>query len=284
MIKEVLGEFWSFLKKPNDIRDERIFLDRIKIIFIFLGLEILFLGLVLTPIDYIVSEFVHQREKFDYKYDEFWMSLFGAILLAPIFEELFYRFILRRQGLIEAIFSQKNWDKMFPYLVYISAILFGFIHLGNYTNDSVLFYVFSPIIIGSQLVGGFVITFIRVRFHILWAIFYHALWNTFVTLVMIVTQNVYPPYEAEAENYTLKISEKYFYDKDKGKDIKIDSSNGKIYKMQVEQYSFQHLLDTLYQKDRYHIDDIFIQLKLESKKGVTKTEFLDILREEYYIE
>ena len=66
--------------------------------------------------------------------------------------------------------------------------------------------------------------------------------------------------------------------------FKIDSLQGKIYKIEVEQYSFQHFLDSLYQGNKYQINDVFIKMKFNSQKGVTKEEFIEILKKEYDID
>ena len=52
----------------------------------------------------------------------------------------------------------------------------------------------------------------------------------------------------------------------------------------MEQYSFQHFLDSLYQGNKYQINDTFIKMKFDSRKGVTKEEFIEILKKEYDIE
>jgi hypothetical protein len=52
----------------------------------------------------------------------------------------------------------------------------------------------------------------------------------------------------------------------------------------VGQYSFQHFLDSLYQGNKYQINDAFIKMKFNSQKGVTKEEFVKILKKEYDIE
>ena len=103
------------------------------------------------------------------------LLFFFAVVLAPVFEEIGFRLILRRNFPIKYIFSQKLWDKIFPFLVYASSVIFGFVHLTNYTNDGFWFYVFSPIIISYQLIGGLVTAFIRVKYNFFYGILYHSL-------------------------------------------------------------------------------------------------------------
>ena len=284
MIKRVLWDFVSFLKHPKDVQTKESFKRKLQTIFILLGFEMCVFYFVLIPLDYLIEHFVSTKSKLDYKHDTLLISIISSIILAPVLEEIGFRLILRRIFPIKYIFSQKLWDRIFPFLVYASSVIFGFVHLTNYTNDGFWFYVFSPIIITSQLIGGFVIVFIRVRYNLFYGTLYHALWNMLMTFIMLFTENFSSPYQEKTEKYSIEISEKYFFDEDEKQVFKIDSLQGKIHKIEVEQYSFQHFLDSLYQGNKYQINDAFIKMKFDSQKGVTKEEFIEILKKEYDIE
>ena len=279
-----MWDFVSFLKHPKDVQTKESFKRKLQTIFILLGFEMCLLYFVLVPLYYLMEPLVSVKEELDYKDDTLFMSVILSIILAPVLEEIGLRLILRRNFPIKYIFSQKLWDKIFPFLVYVSSVIFGFIHLTNYINDGFWFYVFSPIIIASQLIGGFVIVFIRVRYNFFYGILYHALWNMLMTFIMLFTDNFSSPYQEKTEKYSIEISEKHFFDEDEKQVFKIDSLQGKIYKIEVEQYSFQHFLDSLYQGNKHQIDDAFIKMKFDSQKGVTKEEFIEILKKEYDIE
>ena len=284
MTKRVLWDFVSFLKHPKDEQTKESFKRKLQTIFILLGFEICLVYFVLAPLYYLMEPLVSVKEELDYKEDTLLMSAISSIILAPVLEEIGFRLILRRNFPIKYIFSQKLWDKIFPFLVYASSVIFGFVHLTNYTNDGFWFYVFSPIIITSQLIGGFVIVFIRVRYNFFYGILYHALWNMLMTFIMLFTDNFSSPYQEKTEKYSIEISEKHFFDEDEKQVFKIDSLQGKIHKIEVEQYSFQHFLDSLYQGNKYQINDAFIKMKFDSQKGVTKEEFIEILKKEYNID
>ena len=279
-----MWDFVSFLKHPKDEQTKESFKRKLQTILILLGFEICLVYFVLAPLYYLMEPLVSVKEELDYKEDTLLMSAISSIILAPVLEEIGFRLILRRKFPIKYIFSQKLWDKIFPFLVYASSVIFGFVHLTNYTNDGFWFYVFSPIIITSQLIGGFVIVFIRVRYNFFYGILYHALWNMLMTFIMLFTENFSSPYQEKTEKYSIEISEKYFFDEDEKQVFKIDSLQGKIYKIEVEQYSFQHFLDSLYQGNKYQINDAFIKMKFDSQKGVTKEEFIEILKKEYNID
>ena len=279
-----MWDFVSFLKHPKDVQTKESFKRKLQTIFILLVGKMCVFCFVLMPLNDLVEHFVSTDSKLDLHKKSITSAIFIAVVLAPVFEEIGFRLILRRNFPIKYIFSQKLWDKIFPFLVYASSVIFGFIHLDNYTNDGFWFYVFSPIIIASQLIGGFVIVFIRVRYNFFYGILYHALWNMLATFIMFFTDNFSSPYQEKTEKYSIEISEKHFFDEDEKQVFKIDSLQGKIHKIEVEQYSFQHFLDSLYQGNKHQINDAFIKMKFDSQKGVTKEEFIEILKKEYDID
>ena len=143
----------------------------------------------------------------------------------------------------------------------------------------------SPFLVISQLTGGFVLSFIRVRLNFYYGFLYHGFWNLlFIVILPSVLSVLTPPFIETNKNYSIKIEEKLFIDNDEPRFFKIDSENGKIRTLNIEQFSFQHILNTLYKKDKYYVDDVLINLKLKSKKGIEKEELLKILKKEYDIE
>lgn len=284
MIKTTLLDFWGFLKNPMDKQVKNSFKDKIKVIFILLGVKILITLIFIFPLLEWVDTLIPLRKSRE-DYDKTVVSQFiFIVILAPIFEELMFRWVLRRQTMIYSITTQRFWDIIFPYLVYLTTIMFGFIHLSNYVNDTQLFYYLAPLIVLSQTIGGLFLAYIRVRFNVFWGMLFHSLWNLFAFSLIVYSHYASEPYQEKTSHYSIEVTEKYFFEPEQKQVLKIDSLQGKIYKMEVEQYSFQHLLDTLYQKEKYYIDDSFIQLKLESKKGVSKQELIEILQKEYEIE
>lgn len=63
---------------------------------------------------------------------------------------------------------------------YVSALLFGFIHLTNYTTLSAWWY--APFLILPQLIGGFLFGYARIRLGFWYAVLAHTLGNLLFTL------------------------------------------------------------------------------------------------------
>lgn len=61
-------------------------------------------------------------------------------------------------------------------LVYSSAILFAAMHIQNYTNVGSLWWT-TPLLVLPQLLVGFVLPFVRLRFGFWWSMFAHGLYN-----------------------------------------------------------------------------------------------------------
>ena len=215
-----MRDFVSFLKYPKDVQTKESFKRKLQTIFILLVGKMCVFCFVLMPLNNLVEYFVSTDSKHDFDKKSITSAIFIAVVLAPVLEEIGFRLILRRNFPIKYIFSQKLWDKIFPFLVYASSVIFGFVHLTNYTNDGFWFYVFSTIIIASLLIGGLVIVFIRVKYNLFYGILCHALWNMLVTFIMFFTDNFSSPYQEKTEKYSIEISEKHFLIKMKSRFLK----------------------------------------------------------------
>ncbi|SNR16940.1 CPBP family intramembrane glutamic endopeptidase [Tenacibaculum jejuense] len=93
---------------------------------------------------------------------------FFAAVFAPLIEEVIFRGPL-------TIFKEK---KSFKFGFYIFAILFGLVHITNYTiTTNVLLLL--PVLVAPQIILGGYLGFIRIRFGLGWSILLHACYNAF---------------------------------------------------------------------------------------------------------
>ncbi|WP_396160780.1 CPBP family intramembrane glutamic endopeptidase [Flavobacterium sp.] len=284
MIKNIIIDFFNFIKRPNDIQLEINIKEKIKFVSVLLLFEVVFTFLFVYPLFELI-ELIEKIKipKIDYS-ETLLFTFFLGVLLVPFTEELVFRYILRYKGFKINYINILTWNKIFPYLVYLFSIVFGLIHLSNYDNQSSLFFLLSPIFILSQLIGGFVIVFIRVRINFIWGVFYHCVWNfIFIILFPIVEYQFSKPYLEITEDYKISITERPFFNKNEIQILKIDSINNKIKKIEIKQYSLQHLLDTIYKKDKYYVDDVLIDLDFINNEYKTKEEFKEILLKKYEI-
>lgn len=284
--KSILSDFFSFLKKPNDHQVNLSTKDRLLVILKLLILELLFTVIIVLPVDHLIGSLITVKsESLGYEFNTIYAVILLMVLLVPFLEEIIFRSVLRYNSTFSKYISRKKWNQYFPFLVYSTSILFGLVHASNYYNDSYLFYILSPLILLSQLSGGFLLSYIRVRINFYYAFFYHALWN--LTAVLIIPSIVLlftNPFNAQGENYNLKIDENIFFHQSEPQKISLNIKDNKVYKIEAEQFYLQDILDVVYGKEKYYVDEYLIDLDFSSKQGVTKEEFKKILEKEYDIE
>ncbi|MCE3076636.1 CPBP family intramembrane glutamic endopeptidase [Chryseobacterium gwangjuense] len=274
----------SFIKKPNDIQIKITPRQKLLLIFNLLIIEIIFSLLFVFPANYIAEKFINVKETETLKNLTLFGALFLVVFLAPLLEEWIFRYSLRYHKLFSSFINREKWDKIFPFLVYAFSIVFGFVHLDNYVNDSSLFYALSPLIIISQLSGGLMLSYIRIRLNIAYSFLYHAIWNG---LFAIVVPSIFllftPPFVDQTTSYDLKMEQKVFVSTREPIFLTVSISKNKIYSLKGNQYQFQRLLDYIYGKEKFYVDEGLINIQFTSKKGISKEDFLKILQKEYDI-
>ncbi|MEG1589778.1 CPBP family intramembrane glutamic endopeptidase [Chryseobacterium sp.] len=284
--KFIALDFFNFLKKPNDRQIKTSTKDKITLLFKFLLFELILTCIIILPLDYFIDKFIKLKsESLDYKQNTIYMVFILVVLLIPFFEEIIFRLALRYNSIFKRIISRDKWNRLFPWLVYAFSIAFGLVHAGNYFNNSPTFFLLSPLIVLSQLSGAFVISFIRVRLNFYYGFLYHALWNFMAAIliptVMILFAN---PYTDKTANYTLNIEEKVFFHMNETQTTSLDLRKNKIYKIEATQLYLQDILNLIYGKGRYYVDEVIVDLKFSSKNGLSKEEFKRVLEKEYKIE
>ena len=286
MIKNTLSDFISFLKKPNDLQVKVSISKKIKTLLLLILVELIFFLLIAGPISYLVNKIILLKtDRFDYQNTTIITLLVSLVFVIPLVEEIIFRYVLRYNLLFSKIINRNKWDKFFPILVYSFSIAFGLVHITNYANKSALFFSLSPLIVLSQLTGGLVISYIRVRFSFVWGVLYHWTWNSFFLFLIPITTSLFTSnYQEKSTDYSIDVKEHSFFEPNNPQILKIDSADHKLKKIELKQYSLRNLLDTIYKKDQYYINDILIDVDFESKNGVSKEEFLKILQKNYQIQ
>ncbi len=86
---------------------------------------------------------------------------------------------------LSQIRKQKLWQAFFPFVFYLSAVIFGLIHLSNYKgltlkDPTFIFYI------SSQTLGGLSLGYIRIKHGLKYSILYHAVFNSIVFLLWLL--------------------------------------------------------------------------------------------------
>lgn len=152
-MKQIITDFFSFIKNPKDVQysgNDKAYKWKV---FFTLFLTELALLIFYYPIMIWIDKYVELEEAFTDSYNIL-MSFFLYVLLIPFFEELFFRYFLRRTGFLKYIFSEKVWHKFYPIFFYTSVLVFGFVHITNYEFTSIWIYILAPFLVLSQIIGG----------------------------------------------------------------------------------------------------------------------------------
>lgn len=285
-IKSILTDLFNFLKKPNDKQIHLSTKNRFSFIFKLLLLEILFTLIIVLPINYLIDEFITiKTPSLDYRFNTIYSIILLMVLTVPFLEEIIFRFILRYHSFLGKIVSREKWNQYFPYLVYTMSIVFGLVHASNYYNDSTTFYILSPLILLSQLSGGFVLSYIRVRINFYYGFIYHALWNLMASLIIPSIMFLFTtPFTDHSKKYNMEIDEKLLFHQNEIQSITVDVRDNKVYKINADQLYLQDILNQIYGKEKYYVEEYLIDMDFSSKEGITKEEFKKILEKEYEIE
>lgn len=126
------------------------------------------------------------------------LILFSTILTAVIALEIFTSSILLASVLSFTLLAILLTTKIcsiskvaafinsrFKYFFYTSAIVFGLLHALNYGGSWYIILLFSFILGGRQIVGGFILGFMRMNYGLIYSILFHMTINT-ITLLLFV--------------------------------------------------------------------------------------------------
>ena len=184
----MLKEVWTFIKNPLFHQEEhdtkaksRFFL---KLVFITVGFSLV-LGFLIEIITTLVG-FSFENHAVIEMFEDYSavMIFFFAVLLAPVLEEFIFRAPL---GLF------KN-SKNFKYAFYISVLLFGLIHIGNYDNIEG-YYWLIPVLVAPQISAGIFLGFTRTKLGLLWSVLLHAAHNLILIGPFIILKLLEIPFE-----------------------------------------------------------------------------------------
>ena len=79
---------------------------------------------------------------------------------------------------------EKQWIRFFPFIFHFSAITFGLMHLTNFEHINNYFLAIP--LVSSQLVSGYVLGFVRMKFGLIYSMGLHAVWNFIVGLPILI--------------------------------------------------------------------------------------------------
>ncbi|MFC6100435.1 CPBP family intramembrane glutamic endopeptidase [Olivibacter domesticus] len=281
----------TFIKQPVEFFPEQLTRkDKIRVFLSAILYKVLFVGFILVIL-YMIEKylFVFQMPLLGTK---LWVIFLYAVILAPLFEELIFRLPLRYNKnwiwrKIESLFRlqpQVFWLQNYKYILYTFVFLFGIVHLMNYTNKEFLFFLIAPLIVGSQLFGGLLLSYTRLKLGFWWGVAQHSIWNGLIITLSLILFHNKEVVNINREGFALSIHELGYLDKQEQVFELSQLKNGSVDLLEVKNGSIQQLMDSLYRDDHLVVlSDTWMNLTLKAPKGIDKKVLLNVLKEQYHI-
>jgi len=204
---------WGFIKKPIELSEDKaslqlkigtcgaLFLIQIPPL---LGLMSLIGGFEQLG---LWEEDMHSLQKIFQEMEPV-LIFFFAVIMAPLFEEVMFRLILRFRSNFLILWSinigvalhlgqkrsllkiaRKVWDKFYGWIFYIMTVAFGLMHIMNF-EPSLNIYLLAPILVAPQILIGINLGYLRVRFGLIWSILFHAFYNGILMTIALLTGEI----------------------------------------------------------------------------------------------
>lgn len=271
-IRLFVNDFLLFLKKPAQKPDEASpsISSSTRFWLAFLA-DFSITIFISSPLIYLVDKFLLRLriEESVFTVDNLFVLIIMLIIIAPVLEELFFRYPLR--------FIKPRYLKL---AVYISSITFGLIHSTNYENTQPLFYILLPVILSSQSLGGFILAYLRLREGLLWSMFAHALHNATILILSTILLHDRVVLSETGDHYTLTVTEYSFRE---GPPATHVYRNGELIDSIVwKQADLQSLVDSL-SSTPLQADQMLVDVELETTQPISADSVLTLLRKEFRI-
>lgn len=284
-MKQIILDFWNFIKNPKDEQ----YVGGTKAykwnVFFTLFIFNIFFSLFSIGLAYLIDNLYPLEHKFeDLDYNPI-VTILLIGFLVPFIEEVIFRLVLRRKGIMKNIFSESSWNKYFFVLVYISTISFALIHITNYKFNSYFFLLLAPFLTISQFVSGFIMTYLRVRFNFWMGFAFHALWN-FSAIIFTAQDSLAEVKEIQIKNdqFQLEIKKKSFFNS-VDKEMIHTANTDTIYQLESKGFKLKNILNMMDSTAiKYEPVVEYIDIKFTSEKGILTDSLLYILEKEGYIE
>ncbi len=290
---KVLKDFIQFVKKPTEFFLEKLSSkEKLKMLVTLLFFKFVFILVIVYPMKLIIDEYVITIKEQLSDWGVVKMVL-AMIIFAPFFEEILFRLPLRYKRnyifqILDAITGnriEKMWKKQYPFFFYAFAIAFGLVHISNYENTEALFYWISPLIILSQLLGGVILGYIRLKAGLFWGMLYHGLFNGIIVVIaLLFYHNVETISYSDTKIQKFTVHELQYIKKDSQCSEIIKNSNGNLVEVHFNDMNLQGVIDSLDLKKNLKGSDLWIDLDIVAPQGISKEKVLEILEKEYDFE
>lgn len=286
----------AYSKSPFDIKSEKKsltarFQDLLFILLIYFTLVILSIPIVSFVEKYVFHFMEGHKLNKVHNNKSLIKILLSVSVVAPIIEEIFFRLPLRYNRnylfrLIDFILKKVDikafWNKNYKPFYYLSICIFGIIHIFNYDINSKIYLIIFPIIILPQIIGGILMSYIRMKNGLIWSIALHSLFNGIVVIISLLFFNKTTIVKENTTLYELKI-EKRMYGLDRPVFSSLKINNDSIVSFKANNAQFRDILKLLEENPVDYINQesrVDISLVTKEEK-MSKEQFIKFLQREF---
>lgn len=198
-ILDTLHRLLSFLKKPDQGSYRRMDAKfKIATFFSLLLLNVVFATIWIACYTWFTN-FEWGKTSHLVSFYNIWLVVLVFVLVVPFIEELIFRLPLKykRNYLLRFVIflgtkygpesSRERfegtvlrlWRTYFWVFFYTSCLIFALMHIFNYTDYKQIL-MWSPLLTSVQLLLGFIVSYLRIRFGFLWGLYFHAMYNMLI--------------------------------------------------------------------------------------------------------
>ncbi|MBC5774262.1 CPBP family intramembrane metalloprotease [Pontibacter sp. KCTC 32443] len=142
-----------------------------------------------------------------------YLTLFWALGISIAFGGIMIIYLLKAYSIGE--FLERKWSQIYGILFYSIAVIFGLVHISNYTNFNYasVALLLIPVLVAPQIWAGLALGYIRVKYGFFWGFFLHAAHNAvFIVPTLLFINQLEEKLNIHNENYSLKVEEHFRYD------------------------------------------------------------------------
>ena len=215
-VVEIVKDILRFLKSPKDKLDaSKSNSNQWKTLW-----TVIFIHLLLSVSWKPFKSFIDSMELYESKdhavgrileNDPWWLIIIVLGIIVPFLEEIIFRSWLRFPGKWNNNKEEnpKIWNTLYPYIFYLSAVLFAAVHLTNYPDLSEALWI-TPFLVITQFIGGVLNGYLRVKQGLASAMVKHMFFNLILISISFAENamdNSTKKIEDEKESYRFYLEE-----------------------------------------------------------------------------
>lgn len=267
-VRYFMEDFRKFLRNPQEIVDgpEHGALRSWMVVF---AINFAFAALVIIPLAVLIDQHVLPIKGGPLTAKmPLWILIIVVLMMTPVIEELLFRYPLK--------FAR---NRVLKIAVYGSSVLFALAHMSNYNNHEVLFYLLAPVIVGSQLVGGFLMAYLRLKHGLRWSILMHAVFNAVIIVPITLFIHGKTVIDCQSPHYSLVVTQYAF--SERPEHIRIFRQETGIDTVHVRQANLQRIVDLIGTPGAWYVDDALVDIDFKAASPIPPDSLISLLGQQF---